>query len=420
MSFHLNIFFNRILLFKNQILWTIVAVLLIYFIFYVISSATRSSHGFVSYYTASRLLLEGENVSKFYDDDWFSSKVKKYEPDVYEIYLVNPPTTSFILLPIASFNYPAARILWVSFNLIILIVTIRLIINRFKYDKTWLPLVLIIFLLYQPLYANFSFGQVHILIFCLLVFAWLSYNSGKEEWLGFLIGLIFILKSSTILLWIILLVQKKWRGLAWTFVTIILLFTITLPWVGIESWKTYISELVEYSSSPALSISAYQTIHSFSYHLLVFNKQWNPEPALNLSQLGKILSVIISFLILVITIWKAYKFNKSDLSFGAFIIAGLVLSPASLDYHYVILLIPILILFHSLRDNKSKYMWICFILFFALTAASLPYNSPKVTGGIWAIFAYPKLLGAIGLWILFLLISSSLIKNEGKIKMIKK
>jgi hypothetical protein len=27
----------------------------------------------------------------------------------------------------------------------------------------------------------------------------------------------------------------------------------------------------------------------------------------------------------------------------------------------------------------------------------LPYISPKVTGGLWAIFAYPKLYGATGL-----------------------
>jgi hypothetical protein len=377
----------------------------------VVSSAFRSSHGFVSYYTASRLLLEGENVSKFYDDDWFSSKVKEYEPDIYEIYLVNPPTTSFILLPVALFKYPVARILWISFNLLFLIITIRLIINRFKFDRTWLPIFLIIFLLYQPLYANFAFGQVHILIFCLLVFAWIAYNSGKEELLGFLIGLIFILKTSSILLWIILLVQKKWRGLVWAVATIFLLFILTLPWVGIDSWKNYLNELIDYSSSPSTSVTAYQTVHSFFYHLFIFDKLWNPGPIINLPLLGKLLSLLLSLIIFIVTVRYAIK-SKSDFSFGTFVLAGLVLSPASLDYHYVILLIPILIFFNWLRENKSKKVWTCFIIFYVLTAAALPYNSPKVTEGVWSIFAYPKLYGAVGFWFLASLVSNRTKENK--------
>lgn len=411
MSFHSNKFFNQVIHYKNQILWTIVAILAVYFIFYVVSSASRSSHGFVSYYTASRLLFEGEKVSNFYDDGWFSSKVKKYEPDVYEIYLVNPPTTSLILLPIVPFGYAVARIFWVAFNLLLLIFTISLVINKFNYNQTGLPVVLIIFLLYQPLYANFAFGQIHILVFCLLVFAWLAYNSGKEEWLGFLIGLIFILKFSTIILWLLLPVQKKWKGLSRAFATIVLLFIVTLPWVGIESWKVFINELINYTSNSSTSVTAYQTVNSLFNHLFVFDKQWNPEPIINLPLLGKLLSLLVGVIIFAITIRHAYKF-KSDLSFGTFIIAGLILSPASIDYHYVILLIPFLILFNWLRENNSFLIWLCFILLYVLTASSLPYNSPKVTEGFWAIFAYPKLYGAVGLWCLLMLVSNFTKENK--------
>jgi hypothetical protein len=54
----------------------------------------------------------------------------------------------------------------------------------------------------------------------------------------------------------------------------------------------------------------------------------------------------------------------------------------------------------------------CFIIFYILTAASLPYNSPKVTEGVWSIFAYPKLYGAVGFWFLALLVSNRTKENK--------
>ncbi|MBK9097265.1 MAG: hypothetical protein IPM14_03915 [bacterium] len=93
----------------NHILWVITSLLFFLLIYHILSSSTKSTHGFAAYYTASRLFLGGENISNFYNDDWFSSKVAEYVPGVYEIYLVNLPTTVFITLPVSIFEYNIAR-----------------------------------------------------------------------------------------------------------------------------------------------------------------------------------------------------------------------------------------------------------------------------------------------------------------------
>jgi hypothetical protein len=84
--------------------------------------------------------------------------------------------------------------------------------------------------------------------------------------------------------------------------------------------------------------------------------------------------------------------------FGAFIIAGVILSPVSLDYHYTILLLPILLLIAWIRKNPSILLWILLLIFVVLITADTPYTSSRISGGGWAVFAYPKLYGAIGLW----------------------
>jgi hypothetical protein len=118
--------------------------------------------------------------------------------------------------------------------------------------------------------------------------------------------------------------------------------------------------------------------------------------------LGKSLTIVFSILILFITLIIAFKKKKSDLIFGSFIIVGIILSPPSIDYHYMLMLIPIFILFNWLIKNPSKILWISFGVSYLLIATSLPYISPKITSGIWAVFAYPKLYGALGLWALSL------------------
>jgi hypothetical protein len=408
--------FNKLKQFKVKILWLIVFILGCYFVIYVIQHATRPSQGFASYYTASRLLLESENVRDFYNDDWFSSKVKEYVPGVYEIYNVNMPTTAFLFLPLAFFDHTSARIIWSIFNLIVLLITLTYLIKKLQFKSIWTPIIIISFLCFQPLYANFAYGQVYILIFCLFVFAWFAYKSGREELLGFLLGLVFILKTAGIFLILLLLLKKKWRSLIWALATAVLMIIACLPRGGIDAWYSYFERLVNYSSHPSLSVTAYQTIHSFFHHFTIYDKQWNTEPLFNLPILGNILTVIFSLVLLIVTSIKTIKFNKSDLSFGTFVIAGIVISPASLDYHYVLILIPVVILFNWLKQNSSKLIWIMFIIFYLLIAFYLPYTSPKVTEGFLAVFAYPKLYGAIGLLGLLLLAAHNLMMTKKILK----
>lgn len=393
-------FFQKLFSVKVQILWFAAIILSIYFIYFSIKNAGKPIHGSASYYTASRLLLEGENVADFYDDDWFSSKVEDYVPGVYEIYLVNMPTTALVFLPIANFDYETAKIIWTIFNILLLTVVFGLIINKLNLEGAWLPSAFIILLAFQPLYSNIAFGQVYILIFFLLVLAWFAYESGNELLLGISIGLVFILKTAGIFLLILLVIKKKWRALLWFFAIVLFLFAVTLPIFGIESWSAYFNKLLDYSSSPTLSVTAYQTIHSFFHHFFVLDGQWNPAPLVNLPLLGKSMTIIFTLIILNVALIIAIKSKKSELVFGSFIIVGIILSPPSIDYHYMLMLIPIFILFDWLIKNPSVFLWSLFAISYLLIAASLPYISPKITGGIWAVFAYPKLYGALGLLVL--------------------
>ncbi len=401
MSASTNKIFNSFKKNKTRILWAIALILSAYFIYYVNINIDKSTQGFASYYTSSKLLIQGEKVENFYENDWFSSKVKIYLDGVYEIYFVNPPTTSLMLVPLAPFEYKTARTIWIIFNVFLLAFTIGLLIKKFNFTNEWLPIVLILFLLFHPLYVNFAYAQAYILIFFLLALSWNTFRSEKQTLLGILVGIMVILKFSGLILLLLLVTQKKWRSIFWMLVTIIFLSIISLPWIGIEAWFVFGEKLIQLNSFPLLGVTAYQTIHSLFYHFFVFNQQWNPYPIIDLPVLGILLSSVISLLFLVAIIIYSYRQKKTELSFAIFLIAGVILSPVSLDYHYVVLLLPILIFINWLRENNKRFLWILLILFYALIATGLPYTSGKITTGWLAIFAYPKLYGAIGILGLF-------------------
>ena len=386
---------------KTRIFWAIALILSVYFIYNLNSSIDKSTQGFASYYTASKLLINGEKVENFYSDDWFSSKVENYVNGIYEIYFVNPPTTSLMLIPLTPFDYKTTRTFWIIFNVFLLILSILFLIKGFDFTREWSPIVIILFLLFQPLYANIDFAQAYILIFFLLVLSWNAFRSDNQTLLGILIGIMIVLKSAGLVLPILLIAQKKWRSLFWMMATLISISLISLPWIGIKAWFFYGEKLLQLNSLPSLSVTAYQTIHSIFYHLFVFSQRWNPFPVINIPALGILLSMTLSLLLLVSVIYYGFKQKKSELSFAVFIIAGVVLSPVSLDYHYVVLLLPILIFINWLKENSTKPLWILLILFYVLIAAELPYTSDKLAAGWLAIFAYPKLYGAIGLLGLF-------------------
>src|SRR5690606_5556584 len=89
------------------------------------------------------------------------------------------------------------------------------------------------------------------------------------------------------------------------------------------------------------------------------------------------------------------------LAVAAWATLDVAFSPVSADYHYVLMLAPIGILLADWRDTRPSWAWLANLVFGnCLMGAPLPYKSPSLALGGWSIFAYPKLYGALLLWIL--------------------
>ena len=97
---------------------------------FTVFSAASVTHGFVSYYTASRLLVSGELGPRAYDDQWFGEQVKQHtDSNVREIFIPNPPTMAVMALPVAGLEAGRARAAWLIASLLVFIGSVAALVN---------------------------------------------------------------------------------------------------------------------------------------------------------------------------------------------------------------------------------------------------------------------------------------------------
>lgn len=365
-------------------------------------SVTRRSHGFVSHYTASRLVIEGMDGTQLYDDSWFRGQVKRFEPTVIDFYGANIPTTSLLLVPLAWMDYRLARAIWVTASWIGLTAAAVVIVLQLKLHGPWTPAFLGLTFSFQPVNENLTHGQMYVLVLVLLVVAWIGYRRRRPGTFGCGVGALFIAKTAALMMWPLLLVERRWRALAWGGGVVFAGALVSAVVSGAGAWTAYLDAARRLPGSAHLSVTAYQTQLSFFRHLLVYDAEWNPNPLVDLAMLGQTLPIVTLGVLLAISSWYAYRRGPSDSVFAAFVLLGLIVSPVSLDYHYVIALLPIGILLSQFRGQLLSWPGLVLITGTLLIAADLPYRAAKLTPGAWAFFAYPKLYGALLLWALAL------------------
>jgi hypothetical protein len=94
----MNSFFDRA--------WTIMMLAgLVAYIFYkgVVPAVSEITADFPGYFTAARIVIDGQDTQRLYDDDWFREQIRRYglegkNPGKFAPF---PPPTALLLVPLA-------------------------------------------------------------------------------------------------------------------------------------------------------------------------------------------------------------------------------------------------------------------------------------------------------------------------------
>lgn len=356
-----------------------------------IFSAGSVTHGFVSYYTAARLLVSGELGPSAYDDRWFGAAVKTITAtDVREIFIPNPPSMSLMALPIAGLDPQSARTVWLLGSVAAFIAGIAALARyRARQNQPLSIPVLLLMMLAPAVFTNIRIAQGYLLVFALFAAATVLLLRGRDRVGGICLGLLLALKTSGVALALLLLVRRRYSALLAATLTAAGLALAITPFIDAGMWIEYPSHVRAYVDRPASSVTAYQTTLGLFRHLCVADPRWNPAPAADCAGIAFVMPTLLIAAATAVTAWLTMRAQRPEPWLAAAAVLAVLSLPAVAEPHFALMAVPLALLPLSLPQ---------FLLIAALLIVPLEWTAERFTTGWSSLLAYPRLYAAWALW----------------------
>jgi hypothetical protein len=380
----------------------LVAIVAVFLVHTVIPAAGRLTSGFLAYYVGAQIIKDGEPAVRLYDDESFSARVKEVSGgQVTDIYLANPPVMAVAWVPFAYLTVERARLLWIWLSVLWLGVAVGLIAiqlsGSWQPSGTWLlglAGIAALFTLPAPAREQFFLGQMYSFLLLLHVVGWRAYTRRRYVLAGIALGLAMVLKLSGWPIGLLMLAQRRWTAVWSSVATGIGAAVITLHWVGFDAWRTFLSVAVPQAlRRPSATLTVYQDTAGFWQHWLRYDAHLNPHPILNAPALASILTIGTAAVACFAMISRR---RPASVSFAAAVALVELLSPAAEQYHYIVLLLPLTVLWHEAWILRSKGALYAACVATLLIAWPMNYKAPHPAWGL--LLSYPRLIGG---WITF-------------------
>jgi hypothetical protein len=378
-----------------------------------IPSGQRSIGIFATYYTSAYIVAYmPRELSHAYETEWFNAQFAAAGIHNFrDRFFFQPPTMALIGLPLLALPPQRARLVWSVANLLMLVGGLAILgrsLNLPALSGVWAAPVC---LAYTPIRENFILGQAYLLIFlalCILFWAILaptqSHGRLSQTTGGIALGLALVSKTAFVWLWPLLLLAKRWRLLIGAAITAAVVTLISLPWIGVEAWQTYVGLLPALAIDPIRYVTAYQTVTSLVGHLLVYDPRWNPAPVADWPAAAHGLTLAIQLATLAASAaWVHLNDARHHIRALSMALAAALMTanaPVGEGYHSLVVLPSLLVAaWYARRARYGRRAWAALLTAGALLSAPLPYRSPQLTTGWLALLAYPRLYGAYALWL---------------------
>lgn len=355
---------------------------------------------FPNYYTASLLLLEGEEVADFYDNAWFEAQARQRGIDASARFTPFPPVTAILAIPVTFFEPLTAKRIWLVLNVLLLFVLVVQLRSITRLSYLWVSVLASIALL--PIISNFRMGQFYLLLLCGLLACYQWAIRGQYLRSGIVLAFLALVKYfpvSTIAGFALAGKRKVW----WSAGIALVIMVIAQAWLfGWEAWERYMDILLGHLGGRIPEhgqfVPAYQSMDSFLTHLFVSDAS-NPYAITNAPGLKAAIKWTIYLFVGGSLAWAWWNFRKSDKDdfMGATLaltsLAALLLLPASATYHFLLLLFPIALLYRLGRTGMTLRDGLPILTLMFIAANTSSFTIPWKTGvhTLDLFLMYPRL-----------------------------
>jgi hypothetical protein len=275
------------------------------------------------------------------------------------------PFWGIIMAPFGLFSYPVSKQLWYFCNLAIVFWFIYQsmqwlreyhVFEKQSYISIVLPLV--IFLNFVPIVKTLRTGQANILVLLFTTISFLYYQKGQKIASGSFLAMAILTKITPIFLILFWLVKKEFRVVLSTFLSMIILVILSIPFCGIQMQTDYIHWITTY---PFQFFGHSQILNN---NMSIYALIADIAHSLHLTSSSSI-TIFILFLIFTLSLWYyLISFSKNKNTRSIFLEYGLTLSMIPLltqyteDHHFVYVCFLYAALMIHLNKNLPHLVWI--------------------------------------------------------------
>lgn len=339
-----------------------IIILSIYSLLFYYLQTSQLKSDFATFYSSAQAYAQGT--------DPYINLIASFLPVPIKLSAnLNPPFFLQLLVPLSHFNYHIAASIWFLCSIILGIISallsFKLLCAKETFKKYWLTFVFIYLGMFSTL-MNTGIGQVGGFCSFFIVAGYYFYLRQHDYLAGIFWGFIISLKLFPALLFLFLLNQKRYKVFFIALVCCALAFLIPVWQKGVSIYSIYFNMLPRVAWH---GDNWNASLYGFLFRLFI-----------DIHSLHRIWLIKIIYLVLfaIVLFWyirvihllkKASVGDKDDhREFCFTLLIMLFLSPLGWMYYFSLLLMPLVLIWHSLiqekqRSNKSQALWtVCVLL----------------------------------------------------------
>lgn len=260
----------------------------------------------------------------------------------------NPPPAILLFMLFPIFPVELSQTLWFITSIFSFTLGSYLLFKTLNISnwKIWLVYFSLVFLFF-PFRYNLGSGQVNNFLFLLITFTFYLSKRQKSFWAAVSLVLAIVLKITPIFLLLTLFWQKQVKIILFALINTIVLGLITSVVLGPQVYKDY---LTIPNSFLDFGISSYYNQSLSGFLMRIFG---NPQ----LSQSITLITLVLGLVVFSYLVSKSKQKNlNNDLIFwNISIIYMLIFAPFAWQYHFVILIFPLITTAYLGYKSKLTY-----------------------------------------------------------------